>query len=197
MHATRAPSSAPRAESAPPTAESAPQGTDSRARSYKPASRATPRTDAPHALTHAQTQRTSQTNAHARGNHETWATSFCKSWQNCWRGPHRLGERAARVTDARRRRRGPKRVPRRCPSPAKREMAPRRPTPDTAPLRPSTVLGRCGPVPEAPRLTDRTTRTERAKGAAPTHPSPSNSPLAPATTRRAMRAGRAVYISHV
>ena len=94
------------------------------------------------------------------------ATSFGKSWQNCWRGPHRLGERAARVTDARRRRRGPKRVPRRCPLPAKREMAPRRPTPDTAPLRPSTRFAPLrarpgGSAPDRPHHAHRTRKRRR------------------------------------
>ena len=77
-------------------------------------------------------------------------------------GPSPPRERAARVTDARRRRRGPKRVPRRCPSPAKREIAPRRPTPDTAPLRPSTRFGPLRARP-GPRASDRPHHAHRSR----------------------------------
>ena len=98
------------------------------------------------------------------------------------------------MTDARRRRRGPRRVPRRYPSPAKREIAARRPTPDTAPMRPSTHFGPLlthpgGSAADRPHHAHRTCKRRRPD--ARTHPSPSNSPLAPARTRRAMRAGRA------
>ena len=123
--------------------------------------------------------------------YHSFCTSVSKSWQNCWRGPRRLGEGQR----ARPMRGGDGGDPSASlgvahrPRSARLHRGDRRPIPLRCAPRP--ILGRCGPIPQAPRLTDRTTRTERAKGAAPTHPSPSNSPLAPATTRRAMRARRA------